>query len=301
MFTLDKVESQKGRIAIVTGANTGLGYETALGLAQKEATIIMACRSLQKAETAKQNILAAVPQADIDIIQIDLSKLASVRAFAKAYLAKYQQLDLLVNNAGVMMPPYTQTEDGFELQMGANHLGHFLLTGLLLESLTRTPGSRVVSLSSLAHQNGKINFDNLNWEKDYSKTGAYGQSKLACLMYGYELQRRLKLAGADTLSVIAHPGVSDTELGRHFPKWLYTILSYTLVPLISQSAAKGALPTLMAALDNNSKGGEYYGPTGFQGMKGKPGLATSTELSQDPAIAKKLWEVSEDLTGITYL
>lgn len=301
MFSLDKIDSQKGRIAIVTGANTGLGYETALGLAQKEATVIMACRNLEKAETAKQKILAAVPQAEIEVIQIDLSKLASVRAFAAAYLAKYQQLDLLINNAGVMIPPYTQTEDGFELQMGANYFGHFLLTGLLLESLTRTPGSRVVPLASLAHKNGEINFDNIHWEKDYSKLGAYGQSKLACLMFGYELDRRLKAAGANTLSVMAHPGVSDTELSRHVPKWLFFILGNTLFPLISHKPAKGALPTLMAALDKNSKGGEYYGPTGFQEMKGKPGLASSTELSQDPEMAKKLWAVSEDLTGITYL
>lgn len=301
MFNLKNIKSQKGRIAIVTGANTGLGYETALGLAKKEATVIMACRNLQKAEAAKQKIMSEVPNADVDIIQIDLSKLASVRAFAKTYLAKYQQLDLLINNAGVMMPPYTKTEDGFELQMGANHFGHFLLTGLLLEALTRTPDSRVVSLSSLAHQNGKINFSNLNWEKDYSKLGAYGQSKLACLIFGYELQRRLKAAGANTVSVIAHPGASDTELGRHFPKWLYSILKYTLFPLVSHSPDKGALPTLMAALEPSSKGGEYYGPTGFQEMKGNPGLAKTSELSQNLEVAKKLWEVSEDLTGITYL
>lgn len=301
MFDLNKVDSQKGRVAIVTGANTGLGYETALGLAQKEATVVLACRNLQKAEAAKQKILAELPKAEIDIIQIDLSKLRSVREFAKAYLAKYDRLDLLINNAGVMMPPYTKTEDGFELQMGANHFGHFLLTGLLLETLHKTPDSRVVSLSSLAHQNGKIDFENINWEKDYSRIGAYGQSKLACLVYGFELQKRLEAAGSNTISVIAHPGASDTELGRHIPKWLYTTLKYTLFPLISHNVDKGALPTLMGALDARSKGGEYYGPTGFREMKGKPGLASFTDLSKDPEVAKKLWEVSEDLTGITYL
>ncbi len=301
MFDLNKVESQKGRVAIVTGSNTGLGYETALGLARKEATVVMACRNQQKAEAARKKMLAEVPNADIDIIVVDLSKLNSVREFAKNYLAKYDRLDLLINNAGVMMPPYTKTEDDFELQMGANHFGHFLLTGLLLEVLTGTPDSRVVSLSSLAHQNGKIDFDNLNWEKDYSRSAAYGQSKLANLMFGFELQRRLEAAGSNTISVIAHPGVSLTELVRHMPKWLFTILRYTIAPFMTHSPDKGALPTLMGALDKNSKGGEYYGPTGFREMKGAPGLASATELSKDTEIAKKLWEVSEDLTGITYL
>jgi NAD(P)-dependent dehydrogenase (short-subunit alcohol dehydrogenase family) len=298
-FDLDKISSQKGRIAIVTGANIGLGYETALGLAKKEMTVILACRNIDKANTAKQDILKEVPNADLGIIQIDLSSLNSVRTFAKNYLKKYQKLDLLINNAGVMMPPFSLTEDEFELQMAANYFGHFLLTGLLLETILATPNSRIVSLSSIAHRNGKINFDDLQSQKKYSAMQAYSQSKLACLMYGYELQRRLDSAGhQSTISTIAHPGVSDTNLGQHLPKWAIKMFGF-IAPLFSHSAIAGAQPSLLAAV-GTAAGGDYFGPTSFREMKGKAGKVNSTSLSKDKEVAKKLWEVSEKLTGITY-
>jgi NAD(P)-dependent dehydrogenase (short-subunit alcohol dehydrogenase family) len=298
-FDLDKIPAQKGRIAIVTGANIGLGYETALGLVKKEMTVILACRNINKANAAKQDILKEVPNADLEIIQIDLSSLDSVRTFAKNYLKKHQQLDLLINNAGVMMPPFSLTEDGFELQMAANYFGHFLLTGLLLETILATPHSRVVSLSSIAHRNGKINFDDLQSQQKYSAMQAYCQSKLACLMYGYELQRRLDSAGhQSTISTIAHPGVSDTNLGQHLPKWAMTMFGF-IAPLFSHSAIAGTQPSLLAAV-GAAAGGDYFGPTGFREMKGKAGKVGSTFLSKDKEIAKKLWEISEKLTGITY-
>jgi NAD(P)-dependent dehydrogenase (short-subunit alcohol dehydrogenase family) len=299
MFDITKVPSQKGRIAIVTGANAGLGYETALALGKLNAKVIMACRNVAKAQSAKQAILAKVPQADLEVMELDLSSLKSVRAFAAAYLAKYDRLDLLINNAGIMVPPFSKTEDGFESQMGANYFGHFLLTGLLLPTLNKTPHARVVALSSKAHESGKIDFDNLHAEKSYSRMGAYSQSKLACLMFAYELERRLQAAGYKTLSVAAHPGVSNTELGKHIPRVAYFLLM-PIFALMIHSPENATLPQLMAALDPDVKGGEYFGPTGFSEMKGKPGKVGSRPQSHDLAVAKKLWEVSEKLTGFTY-
>lgn len=300
-FNLNNIPSQKGRIAIVTGSNTGLGFETAKALAEKEATVILACRNLQKAEAAKTEIIKAVPNAKLDIIQIDLSKLASVRQFAREFLAKYTQLDLLINNAGVMTPPYSKTEDGFELQFGANHLGHFLLTGLLLDTILATPNSRIVALSSIAHKRGNIQFEDLQWEKKYAKIPAYAQSKLANLMFAFELNRRLSTKdGHSSIAVAAHPGVSNTELARHFPKLLVALLT-PLLSFMIHPPHRGALPSLMAALDPSVKGGEYFGPQGYREMKGDPGRAESTQLANDQEIAKRLWKVSEELTGINYL
>lgn len=301
-FNIDNIPSQKGRIAVVTGSNTGLGYETALALAGKGAKVVMACRNITKAETARNTILKTVPNADVDILQIDLSRLSSVRDFATNYQAKYNRLDILINNAGVMMPPYTKTEDGFELQFGANHLGHFLLTGLLLDTLVKTPDSRIVSLSSLVHKNGEINFDDLQSKKEYSASKAYGQSKLACLMFAYELQRRLEKAGyKNPISVAAHPGLALTDLGRHMPKLLYMVFTTIMGRFISHPPKEGAKPTLLGALGEEVKGGEYFGPTGFREMKGKPGKAKSSALSKNEDIAGRLWEVSEELTGIKFL
>lgn len=300
MFDIKATPSGKGKIAVVTGANTGLGYENALELARKEYEVVMACRNMEKAETARKKILEQVPDGNLEVMKIDLSKLDSVRSFAENYLKSRSQLDILINNAGVMMPPYSKTEDDFELQMGANYFGHFLLTGLLFDTIVKTPDSRIVSLSSNAHKQGKINFDDLQSEKKYSKLKAYSQSKLACLMYAFELQRRLDRAGHTTLSVAAHPGASDTDLGRHIPKWAYKMLRYTIAPLIIHSSAKGALPTMMAAVGSDTKGGEYFGPTGFMEMKGKPGRAKSTSLANNEEIAAKLWSLSEELTGIQY-
>lgn len=296
-FDFSAIPSQKGRLAVVTGANTGLGFETVKWFVQKNLKVIMACRSLEKAERAKANILSEFPQADLAIMHVDLSSLDSVRQFAAQFNAQYDRLDLLINNAGIMMPPYAQNEDGFESQMGANHFGHFLLTHLLLPRLKVTPGSRVVALSSLAHRSGEIHFDDLHWEKDYARNGAYGQSKLANLMFALELQRRLAQEGQNTIAVAAHPGISMTELSRHLPKLTY----YLLLPLaffIAQSPKEGALPTVMAALHPEVKGGSYFGPQGLSEMKGKPGLAKIAQQAKDEAAAHKLWEVSAQLTGV---
>lgn len=298
-WSMDEVGDLSGKVMIVTGANAGLGYESTLALARKNATVIMACRSAQKAATAKEQILQEVPTADLQIMDLDLSSLASVRLFAETFKTQYTRLDVLMNNAGVMMPPYSKTEDDFELQMGANYFGHFVLTGLLLEVLNKTEGARIVMLSSKAHENGKIDFENLNAEKTYSRTEAYGQSKLACLMHALELQRRLDKAGNGTIAVAAHPGISNTELGRHFPRVLY----YLLLPIfffISHAPRKGALPQLMAALGDQVEGGDYFGPTGFSGMKGEPGKVKAEPHAYDQQVAKQLFERAEKLTGFTY-
>lgn len=298
-FDLNKIPSQKGRIAIVTGANIGLGYETTIGLAKKDIQVIMACRNLEKAEKAKSEILIKVPDAQLFIMELDLMSLNSVRAFAKAFQEKHDQLDLLINNAGIMVPPFSLTADGFESQMGVNYFSHFLLTGLLLPLLEKTKNSRIVSLSSIAHKNAKIDFENLNSEKRYSKMEAYGQSKLACLIFSYELQRRLEKAGITILSVAAHPGVSNTNLGQHLPAWT-KIIEPLFIPIFTHKPENAALPSLYAAL-GDVKGGDFYGPTGFNEMKGKPGVVNSNAISHDKEIAKKLWTVSERLTHINFL
>ena len=301
MEKTSRYPNQEGRIFIVTGANTGLGYETALSLAEHGAKVIMACRNKSKANAAKAKIEAEVPNAELEVMEIDLSSLSSVRNFAKEYQSKYDRLDGLINNAGVMTPPYTKTEDGFELQFGANYLGHFLLTGLLIDTITKTPDSRIVTLSSIVHKNGKINFDDLQSEKKYSPSGAYAQSKLACLMFTFELQRRLEKAGhSQTISVAAHPGIATTELSRHMPKIIYTLLRYTVAPLLTHAPIEGAKPTVLGAI-GNAKGGDYFGPTGFNEFKGKAGKATSTDLANDETIANRLWKVSEELVSLKYL
>lgn len=298
-FDIDKITSQKGRLAIVTGANTGLGFETALHLARKEMKVIMACRNMVKAEKAKHHILRKLPNADLEIMKIDLSHLKSVRDFAVDFLAKHNRLDVLINNAGIMVPPYIKTEDGFESQMASNYFGHFLLTGLLLNTIIKTPNSRIVPVASIAHKKGKINFENLNFEKKYSPTAAYRQSKLACLMFSYELQRRLEKAGLKTLSVAAHPGVSITDIGRNVPKWMYNI-ALPFMPLVTHTPDKGALPIVYAALGADVNGGDYFGPKGFLEMFGSTGKADSTPLSLNKETAKRLWDISEELTGIKY-
>ena len=300
-MNIDELPSQNGKTIIVTGANTGLGYETTITLAEKNAKVIMACRNLTKAKTAKNKIIEQISEADLEIMEIDLSSLASVRKFAQEFQEKHDQLAVLINNAGVMMTPYTETDEGFELQFVSNYLGHFLLTGLLLPNLLKTPQSRIVSLSSLIHKNGKIKFDDLQSKKKYSPQVAYGQSKLACLLFAFELQRRLDKAGkSDTISTAAHPGVADTELSRHLPKLLNSALKYTIGPLISHNATEGANPTILASI-SEAEGGEYFGPTGFMEMKGKAGKATSSNSAHNETLAKRLWEVSEELVQFKYL
>lgn len=300
-FDLNAVPEQSGKVAIVTGANTGLGYETTLALAKKGMTVVMACRNAEKAEAARQHLLAEQPDAQLDVLQLDLSRLASVRQFAEAFLARYDRLDRLINNAGIMIPPFSLTEDGLESQMAANYFGHFLLTGLLLDRLEATYGARVVSLSSIAHRNGRINLEDLNSRHRYSRMEAYSQSKLACLMFAFELQRRLEAAGMQTISVAAHPGIANTELSRHLPAWLMKTLGPVLMKLLTQPAKAGAEPTLYAALGEDIRGGDYTGPTGFREMKGPAGRAEARRLARNTDIATRLWAESERTVGLTFL
>ncbi len=298
-FILSEIPDMPGRVAIVTGANTGLGLETTKGLVSKKIKVIMACRNIDKAKEAEALVLKAYPEAELELMALDLNSLESVRAFAIAYLLKYSRLDLLINNAGVMIPPFGKTKEGFETQMGVNYFSHFLLTLLLLPLLNKTEGARVVSLSSIAHKRAAIDFDNLNSEKGYSKMKAYGQSKLACLMFAFELDRKLKASGSKVLSVAAHPGVSNTNLFQHAPAFLKS-LSVFIVPFFTHSPDQAALPSLMAALGTEVQGGDYYGPTGLNDMKGKPGKAFSSHTAQQKEVASRLWTVSETLTNIRF-
>ncbi|WP_031426744.1 oxidoreductase [Flavimarina sp. Hel_I_48] len=300
-FNLKNIKSQPQRVALVTGANGGLGFETTRVLLSKHMRVVMACRDLDKGAKAKQKLLDHYPEARLELLPLDLASLDSVRNFAEAYLEKYSRLDLLINNAGVMVPPYKVTEDGYELQFQANYLGHFLLTGLLLERLTSTEKSRVVLLSSKAHERASINFEDLQSEKNYARWKAYGQSKLACLIFAKELNRRLRRNDFQTIAVAAHPGISNTGLFRYFPKWFNQTLGPLLSPFISHPPEKAVKPTLKAALEKNITGGSYYGPTGFMGFKGAPGKVQSSENANDESVAKRLWKVSEELVGFKYL
>jgi NAD(P)-dependent dehydrogenase (short-subunit alcohol dehydrogenase family) len=294
-WTGDDVPGQHGRLAVVTGANTGLGFETAQVLAARGASVVLAVRDTEKGKRAAARIAGTAPGAEVTVQHLDLASLDSVRAAAAELRARHPGIDLLINNAGVMFPPKETTGDGFELQFATNHLGHFALTGLLLEQMLPVPGSRVVTVSSLAHRFGaRISFDDLQGERSYSRVGAYAQSKLANLMFTYELQRRLPGAGA-TIAIAAHPGLADTELTRNSPA-----IAAVLTRLISQKATMGALPALRAATDPGVLGGQYYGPGGFFGARGHPELAESSGQSHDTAIQRRLWTVSEQLTGVRF-
>ncbi len=299
MFDLNKIPSQKGKIAVVTGANSGLGYETTVVLAQKGFKVIMACRNKRKAEKAKEQIIKKILNANLVIMELDLAKLSSVSSFAKLFDSTFGKLDLLIINAGIMVPPFSKTADGFESQMGINYFSHFLLTGLLLPQLNKGENPRIVSLGSNAHLKAIIDFDNLNSEKEYSKMGAYRQSKLSCLMFSYELQRKLKKKGSCIIAVAAHPGVSNTNIGQYLPK-IAKIIAPLFIPFFTHAQDKAALPILQGALGLNVKGGDYYGPIGFRNMKGKPGKVNSNKISHNKTIAAKLWRVSEELTNFSY-
>lgn len=299
-WTAADVPDQTGRIAVITGANSGIGYEAAAVLAARGAHVVMAVRNLDKGAAARDRIVAASPGAEVTLQELDLTSLDSVSVAAEALRSTYPRIDLLVNNAGVMWTPKETTKDGFELQFGTNHLGHFALTGLLLDHLLAVPGSRVVVVSSLAHKLlADIHFDDLQWERRYSRIAAYGQSKLANLLFAYELQRRLALRDEPTIAVAAHPGGSYTELARNVPTILHP--AYRIVgPLVFQSAAMGALPTLRAATDPDVQGGQYYGPDGIGEQRGNPKLVQSSPRSHDPELQRRLWTVSEELTGVTF-
>jgi NAD(P)-dependent dehydrogenase (short-subunit alcohol dehydrogenase family) len=301
-FDLESVPRQEGRVAIVTGANTGLGFETARAFAKKGITTVMACRTEARALDAIARIEAEVQDASLVFLPLDLADLTSVQSFADAFRNIHDSLDILVLNAGIMMPPYSTTVDGFESQMGANYFGHFLLTSLLIDLMPDSPSSRIVALSSNAHKMGKrrIVFDDLNWENEYSASDAYAQSKLACLMFANTLDRRLKDAGSSIVALAAHPGMSYTELGRNAPKVLTAILRYTLVPLLSHPPDRGALPQILAALDQDAQGGEYYGPTGFREFKGPPGKAPQLGYALEEAHQDRLWAVAKEATGAVF-
>ncbi|MEC4764410.1 SDR family NAD(P)-dependent oxidoreductase [Mycobacterium sherrisii] len=297
-WTTADIPDLSGRVAVVTGANTGLGYETALALAERGAHVVLAVRNLEKGKDAVARISRHSPGADVALQELDLTSLASVRAAAEALRAAHDRIDLLINNAGVMWTPKATTKDGFELQFGTNHLGHFALTGLLLDRLLPVAGSRVVTVSSVGHRlQADIHFDDLQWERSYSRVGAYGQAKLANLMFTYELQRRLAPHGT-TIAVAAHPGGSRSELTRNLPPLLRPVSS-VLEPLF-QSPDMGALPTLRAATDPGVLGAQYYGPDGFAEQRGYPKVVASSEKSHDVDAQRRLWVVSEELTGVTY-
>ena len=297
------VPDQTGRVVVVTGANTGIGYHTAAVLAYSGAHVVLAVRNLEKGNTALSRIVAAAPGADVTLQRLDLTSLDSVRAAADALRAAYPRIDLLINNAGVMWTPKQVTKDGFELQFGTNHLGHFALTGLLLDHLLPVRGSRVVTVSSLGHRlRASIHFDDLQWDRGYDRVGAYGQSKLANLLFTYELQRRLAArSGAKhaTIAVAAHPGGSNTELARNLPA-VFRPVKAVLGPLLFQGPAGGALPSLRAATDPGVQGGQYYGPDGFLEQRGHPKVVQSSAQSHDEELQRRLWTVSEELTGVTF-
>ena len=300
-WTTADIPDLHGHIALVTGANSGLGFETTRALAAKGATVVMACRDQEKGRKAKTAIEESVPGASLELMALDLSSLAAIRAFAERFRADHTQLHLLFNNAGVMAIPYRKTPDGFEWQFGTNYLGHFALTGLLLPTVLATPRSRVITTSSMAHIMGKIEFDNLNNERSYSRWSAYGKSKLADLMFAFELQRRLKEAGVDTISVAAHPGFSHTSLQATSVTEAGAVIEGLMYAFYrGQSAAMGALPQLYAGTSPYVFGGEYIGPDGLFGMSGYPKKVHASKKAYDEQVAAQLWEKSLEMTGVDY-
>ena len=297
-WTTDDIPDQTGRIAVITGANTGLGYETARALAEHGAHVVLAVRNLDKGKDAAARIAAASPRADVALQELDLTSLDSIRAAARQLQSDHDRIDLLINNAGVMYTPKSTTKDGFELQFGTNHLGHFALTGLLLDRLLPVAGSRIVTVSSIGHRiRADIHFDDLQWEHSYNRVSAYGQAKLANLLFTYELQRRLAPHGT-TIAAAAHPGGSNTELMRNLPP-LVARVSAVIEPLF-QDPAMGALPSLRAATDPAVVGGQYFGPDGFAQTRGYPKVVASSRKSHDVDRQRRLWAVSEELTGVAY-
>ena len=294
-WTVDNIPDQTGRVAVITGANSGIGLETARELCRKGALVVMACRSPDKAESAAQDIRASVDGAQLELRTLNLADLSSVKAFAAEVSAAHPRVHLLINNAGVMAIPLARTADGFEMQLGTNHLGHFALTALLLDNLKAAGDARVVNVSSLAHRYCKrIDFEDLNWEKGYSKTGAYCRSKLANLLFTQELQRRFDASGMKLITSAAHPGWTATNLQAHSG-----FVSF-FNPFMAQDGPMGALPTLRAATDPEVAGFDYFGPSGLYELRGYPVPAKKTKYAQDADLARQLWEKSEQLTGVSF-
>jgi NAD(P)-dependent dehydrogenase (short-subunit alcohol dehydrogenase family) len=301
-WTASDIPDQAGRVAIVTGANSGLGYISALELARNGARVVLACRSDVRGREAVARLVEEVPGAAVELRSLDMASLTSIRAFADGVQASYPAVDVLMNNAGVMAIPRRETIDGFEMQFGTNHLGHFALTGLLLPLLLSQPDARVVTVSSAAHKPGRLHFEDIMHEHSYRRWQVYSASKLANLLFCYELQRRLAATDAPLISVAAHPGTASTNLvkpgseGNRLKQRMMTLG----VRLIGQSGAQGALPQLYAATSPDVRGGEYFGPSGFLESRGYPKRVDSSSASKDPATATRLWELSEDLTGVGY-
>jgi NAD(P)-dependent dehydrogenase (short-subunit alcohol dehydrogenase family) len=297
-WTAAKIPDQHGRVAIVTGSNSGLGLVTARELARAGAFVVMACRDTRKGDTAAHEIAAAAPGSQVEVSALDLGSLASVRAFAERF--NRDGLDLLINNAGVMAPPRRETEDGFELQFGTNHLGHFALTGLLIDRMKGRNDARVVTVSSGAHRMGRINFDDLQGKRKYGRWSAYGQSKLANLLFAFELNRRLRAVGSPILSVAAHPGYAATNLQSAAAPALDRMFMAVTNRVMAQSAEMGALPTLYAATQPGLNGGVYIGPDGLFEQRGYPTQVAARPAANDEDVARKLWAVSEELTGVQF-
>ena len=302
-WTTERIPSQAGKTALITGANSGIGYQTALELARHGAHVLLGCRNEAKGQAALERLRREAPGASAEVVQLDMASLASIRAFAAAFLGRGIALDLLINNAGVMaLPKRELTEDGFERQFGTNHLGHFALTGLLLPALLAAPAPRVVTVASLAHRTGKIEFDNLQRERGYEGWDAYNASKLANILFAKELDRRARAAHSRLLSVAVHPGVSTTSIFENGPGTtnLKAIMVKLLAPVLMQNDEAGALPTLYAATSPAAHGGEYIGPDGFGELKGSPVVVQPRPQALDVAVGERLWAVSEELTGVHY-
>lgn len=292
-WTFNDIPEQSGRVAVVTGANSGIGFETARMLAARGAHVVLACRSAEKGEAALEKIRAEAPSGAVELMLLDLSDLDSVAAFVDAFAAAHQRLDLLIDNAGVMVPPFGRTKQGFETQFGTNHLGHFALTLRLLPLLEKTPGSRVVVVSSTAQNIGRIDFEDLNWERrSYRAWRAYGQSKLANIMFALELSRRLAAQGSGIVVTAAHPGYTATDLQRNST-------FQALNPLLAMKPEGGALPTLRAAVDPSATPGSYWGPSGLFEMRGSPGPARICRRGLNQTDAARLFDVSERLTSVS--
>jgi NAD(P)-dependent dehydrogenase (short-subunit alcohol dehydrogenase family) len=297
-WTHDNIPELNGKVFIVTGANSGIGYETSLALAAKGATVVMACRNRERGERAREAIQRAHPSAKLEVMQLDLASLESIRAFAKTFKSKYDRLDVLINNGGPVVGARKVTADGFESHFGVNHLGHFALTGLLLDVLLNTPSSRIVTLSSRMHTTGKMQWDDLMSKHSYDRSNAYRQSKLANLLFTFELNRRLEAKGSTTRAIGAHPGQAATGWAENNFDGFMSFLMKTMSNAMYQSAAMGALPPLYAAVDSNAKPGGYYGPE--RDTKGYPVQVRAADAAYDETDAKRLWELSENLTGVKY-
>lgn len=302
-WTQKDIPDLTGKIVVITGANSGLGFECAKTMAAKGATVVMTVRNLQKGESARAEIQKEQPNASLDLMQLDVGDLSSVRSFATAFKDKYDRLDILLNNAGVMAIPRQETPDGFEMQLGVNHLGHFALTGLLLDVITQTPNARIHNVSSSAHYTGTIHFDDLMGEQAYNRWGAYGQSKLANVLFTFELQKRLTSAGHGTIANTSHPGLvignlqanSVEQSGTGIEGFVYRIIE----PILAQDISMGVLPMLYAITAEDAKGGVFYGPRTFN-LRGYPAEKEAKKEAHDADTRRRFWEVSEQLTGVVF-